>query len=396
MNIKAESLDEAPERPMPPEYEFLEDGAVCRLSTEGPKKFTVSMPAEFDDNLREGALAGELLRVVAERDDARQRASSLRITVDTRDAEVEELKRKWSAALDGQTIAARGRDEARARERELLALTGKQHERRAEVLDGMRGVLYLLHVRQQEGNADTTSIQKGLADLIEEETAKLECAPDAQKAAGELEELRAELKRAEYLRRQIDINAENSAKACSSLRARVRELEAGGLALAEDASRMQARLSRLDGLLASKEPPEGLARALRCDLYSTSLFAIDAWRWVREQLAAPSADQEAGQHHASVVADLTLRHLLWLRHGCPSHALYGDDGEMSCGQCVIDFLRWSPEQIAVRFETIGRQKHQAAPSAEPRQKDVLPASTTCPACGHIVFVPTPAEPQEER
>lgn len=70
-------MAETPERPMAPKYEFLEDGAVCRLSTEGPKKFTVSMPAEFDDNLREGALAGELLHVVAERDEARARIVAL-------------------------------------------------------------------------------------------------------------------------------------------------------------------------------------------------------------------------------------------------------------------------------------------------------------------------------
>lgn len=34
-----------------------------------------------------------------------------------------------------------------------------------------------------------------------------------------------------------------------------------------------------------------------------------------------------------------LRRLLWLRHGCFISALYGDDGEMSCGACIIDFKR---------------------------------------------------------
>jgi len=40
-----------------------------------------------------------------------------------------------------------------------------------------------------------------------------------------------------------------------------------------------------------------------------------------------------------------LRELLWLRHGCPIAALYGDDGEMQCSKCGIDFKRMSVEQI---------------------------------------------------
>lgn len=44
-----------------------------------------------------------------------------------------------------------------------------------------------------------------------------------------------------------------------------------------------------------------------------------------------------------------LRRLLWLRHGCPFSALYGDDGEMQCGSCVIDFRRTSAELIEKRF-----------------------------------------------
>lgn len=43
----------------------------------------------------------------------------------------------------------------------------------------------------------------------------------------------------------------------------------------------------------------------------------------------------------------TLRRLLWLRHGCPPHTLYGDDGEMQCNRpgCMIDFKRMSASEI---------------------------------------------------
>ena len=43
--------------------------------------------------------------------------------------------------------------------------------------------------------------------------------------------------------------------------------------------------------------------------------------------------------------NLQLRKLLWLHHGCNLPALYGDDGEMQCHSCQIDFKRDSIEVI---------------------------------------------------
>lgn len=40
-----------------------------------------------------------------------------------------------------------------------------------------------------------------------------------------------------------------------------------------------------------------------------------------------------------------LRKLLWLNHGCPIRSLYGDDGEMQCNDCLIDFKRDTVEEI---------------------------------------------------
>jgi hypothetical protein len=48
-----------------------------------------------------------------------------------------------------------------------------------------------------------------------------------------------------------------------------------------------------------------------------------------------------------------LRQLLWLRHGCPMSSLYGDDGEMQCHTCGIDFKRDKPGKIDERFYEIG-------------------------------------------
>ena len=47
--------------------------------------------------------------------------------------------------------------------------------------------------------------------------------------------------------------------------------------------------------------------------------------------------------------ELILRKLLWIRHGCSVADLYCDDGEMSCGECLIDFKRDTPKQIENKF-----------------------------------------------
>lgn len=45
-----------------------------------------------------------------------------------------------------------------------------------------------------------------------------------------------------------------------------------------------------------------------------------------------------------------LRQLLWVRHGCFISNLYGDDGEMQCNKCMIDFKRDSAYKIKQKFE----------------------------------------------
>jgi hypothetical protein len=57
-----------------------------------------------------------------------------------------------------------------------------------------------------------------------------------------------------------------------------------------------------------------------------------------------------------------LRQLLWLRHGCPLNALYGDDGEMQCNNpgCMIDFKRMSPSEIRDNWNRRGMAKVEEA------------------------------------
>lgn len=43
-----------------------------------------------------------------------------------------------------------------------------------------------------------------------------------------------------------------------------------------------------------------------------------------------------------------LRRFLWLNHGCDHRYLYGDDGEMQCNKCILDFKRMDIKTI-MRF-----------------------------------------------
>lgn len=52
-----------------------------------------------------------------------------------------------------------------------------------------------------------------------------------------------------------------------------------------------------------------------------------------------------------------LKELLWLSHGCIG--LYGDDGEMQCGACMIDFKRMNASEIEETFRQIGIRKMKA-------------------------------------
>ena len=53
--------------------------------------------------------------------------------------------------------------------------------------------------------------------------------------------------------------------------------------------------------------------------------------------------------------ELVLRQLLWLRHGCSGRVLYGDDGEMQCNRCLVDFRRMPAHEIDEHFLAFAAQ-----------------------------------------
>lgn len=52
-------------------------------------------------------------------------------------------------------------------------------------------------------------------------------------------------------------------------------------------------------------------------------------------------------------SEYILRELIWLRHGCGAVGLYGDDGEMHCNLCGIDFKRDPAHKIKARLLELG-------------------------------------------
>lgn len=42
-----------------------------------------------------------------------------------------------------------------------------------------------------------------------------------------------------------------------------------------------------------------------------------------------------------------IRKALWLNHGCSGAALYGDDGELQCNNCMLDFRRMDRDELVL-------------------------------------------------
>ncbi len=73
--------------------------------------------------------------------------------------------------------------------------------------------------------------------------------------------------------------------------------------------------------------------------------STDPWA----ELENESADLDAAYAEIKQV-----RFLLWIRHGCPIEAAYGDDGELQCNACLVDFKRAPVSEL---IEPITEQFH---------------------------------------
>lgn len=63
---------------------------------------------------------------------------------------------------------------------------------------------------------------------------------------------------------------------------------------------------------------------------------------LRASLAQVTAERDAMRRE--------LRMEWWANHGCSQAAMYGDDGERSCGECCFDFKRADFDQLRAHVQ----------------------------------------------
>lgn len=79
-------------------------------------------------------------------------------------------------------------------------------------------------------------------------------------------------------------------------------------------------------------------------------IAMECGRCAAAKLAPSAALEEMRE------TERDLRQLLWLSHGCSM--LYGDDGEMQCQECRVDFKRASIDRISEALRQRGIRRYE--------------------------------------
>ena len=97
---------------------------------------------------------------------------------------------------------------------------------------------------------------------------------------------------------------------------------------------------------------------------SETIMPVREWVTARREAAT-----RLSRAPTEAAVEKALRKLLWLSHGCAVTALYGDDGEMSCNACRIDFKRDSPETIDRLLHERGKRALAAARTEETPDAD---------------------------
>ena len=99
----------------------------------------------------------------------------------------------------------------------------------------------------------------------------------------------------------------------------------------------------------------------RAHLRNTLAYIVgrEAYEVIQNREAEARGYQASLRHSQKEVAE--LRRLLWATHGCLGK--YGDDGELQCSACFIDFKRLPVAEIEARLQARGRRLLAAAATA---------------------------------
>jgi len=104
---------------------------------------------------------------------------------------------------------------------------------------------------------------------------------------------------------------------------------------------------------------------IEAELVATNVMLDNAVVALRKH----KAQQEAREQF-----ERPIREALWINHGCPIPALYGDDGEMQCNElsCRLDFKRQPLHELHALLIGAGRLHVGRIP----------PRAERCQRCGH--------------
>ena len=84
------------------------------------------------------------------------------------------------------------------------------------------------------------------------------------------------------------------------------------------------------------------------------------FRTVDKVYCEASIVQEFAKHENKelIEENRKLRIFMWINHNirCGLHTLYGDDGDMQCSNCGIDFKRWKVDDILLKLKNINLEK----------------------------------------
>jgi hypothetical protein len=90
-----------------------------------------------------------------------------------------------------------------------------------------------------------------------------------------------------------------------------------------------------------------LCSAEACETHGIEPCACDV---VQRHLKMSASSADVGPTDS----ERRVREGWWLNHGHPISDLYGDDGEMQCGACRLDFLRMTLAELAAHLTGDGR------------------------------------------
>lgn len=83
---------------------------------------------------------------------------------------------------------------------------------------------------------------------------------------------------------------------------------------------------------------------------------------VKEPIGNPNSARSAKR--TIKYEELLLREMLWLTHKNHGSYLYGDDGEMQCSKCMIDFLRDPVNEINRKLSPTPKEISEALKNLE--------------------------------